>query len=57
VLCRDRASGFVQLVLVTSPTLLQEHPRLELRVFDDPAAAQAALADLGTPPLAEASWA
>lgn len=29
--CRDRDSGFVFRVLVTSPTLLTEHPRLELR--------------------------
>ena len=57
VLCRDKASGFVQLVLVTSPSLLTEHPRLELRSFDDHGAAEAALQALGSPPVAEASWA
>ncbi len=57
VLCRDKGSGFVQLVLVTSPTLLTEHPRLDLRVFEALEPAREALDALGTPPVAGASWA
>lgn len=53
LLARDRASGFVQLVFVTSPTLLAEHPRLDLRAFPDPAAAREALDVLGVPPVVE----
>ena len=56
VLCRDRGSGFTQLVLVTSPTLLTDHPRLELRSFEDVDEARRALDDLGTPPVAEEPW-
>ncbi len=56
-LCRDIASGFVQLVLVTSPTLLTEHPRLELRAFEAYDEAKAALDALGVPAVAEAGWA
>lgn len=55
-LARDRDSGYVLLVLATSPALLGVHPRLSFRTFDGPAAALAALAALGRPPLAEAPW-
>ena len=50
-------TGFVLLALVTSPTLLVEHPRLELKRFDDLEAARAALSTFGVPAIAEASWA
>jgi len=56
VLARDRASGFVQLVMVTSPTLLVEHPRLDLRSFDNLADAEEALAAIGAPPIAPEPW-
>jgi len=56
VLARDVASGFVQLVMVTSPTLLVEHPRLQLRAFPDLASATEALAAFGSPPMAPESW-
>ncbi|MFT4625056.1 MAG: hypothetical protein ACI8PZ_003722 [Myxococcota bacterium] len=56
LLARDKASGFVQLALVTSPTLLVEHPRQELRVFADLEAAEAARAAFGTPPIAVDPW-
>jgi len=55
-LVRDRASGFVQRVLVTGRDLLREHPRLEARTFDDADAAEAALRALGRPPIAEEPW-
>jgi hypothetical protein len=45
LLCRDRASGFRFVVLVTSPTLIPEHPRLEVAPFADRAAAERALAE------------
>ena len=56
LLARDRDSGFVQLVLCTSPTLLTEHPRLQLRTFDDEAAARAARDAIGQPPVATEPW-
>lgn len=56
LLARDRASGFVQLVLATSPTVLVMHPRLDLRTFADPESARAALAGIGNPPIAEEAW-
>lgn len=56
VLVRDRASGFVQRVLITAPTLLDDHPRLEVRPFPDANAARVALDGLGRPPMAEAPW-
>ncbi len=56
VLARDRATGFVWMVLATSPQLLLEHPRLDLRAFGERAAAEAALSALGTPALAVEPW-
>jgi hypothetical protein len=56
-LARDADSGYVQLVLATSPALLgDDHPRLSFRRFDDAASAIAALGALGRPPLARAPW-
>lgn len=51
VLARDRGSGYVQLVLATSPELLAAHPRLDVRSFVDRALAVAALRALGRPPI------
>jgi hypothetical protein len=56
VLARDEASGFVQLVYVTSPTLLTEHPRLQLRAYDTLSAAEEALAALGNPAVVTEPW-
>ncbi len=56
VLARDEASGFVMLLLVTSPTLLQEHPRLQLRPFDSLEAATAAHRALGDPAVVPTPW-
>ena len=55
-LYRDRATGFVQYVLVTSPALYADHPRADVRRFPDQASASAALAALGRPPLLRAGW-
>lgn len=56
VLARDRDSGYVLMVLTTSPDLLVEHPRLQLRAFTERDEATAALAALGRPPLARDPW-
>ncbi len=50
-LYRDRVTGFVQYLLVTSPDLCTEHPRADVRRFDDEAAAMQFLAGLGDPPI------
>lgn len=54
LLLRDRDTGFVQLALVTSPTLIPTHPRADVRAFSTREAAEAARAAFGRPPLAEA---
>lgn len=55
-LARDRASGYVLLVMATSPDLLAHHPRLDVRAYPDHAAARAALDALGRPPIASEPW-
>jgi hypothetical protein len=56
LLARDAASGFVWVVLATSPTLLVDHPRLQLRVMASLEAARAALDAFGRPPVASEPW-
>lgn len=56
LLARDRDSGFVQLILATSPTLLEQHPRQDLRVLPSREAAVEALAALGAPPIRPEPW-
>ena len=51
VLLRDRATGWVQYVLVTGRALVVDHPRADVRFFDDQASALVALAALGPLPL------
>jgi len=55
-LLRDRASGFVQLILVTSPTLMVDHPRADVRVFGSHAEAVQARARFGDPSISVAEW-
>lgn len=50
-LMRDRATGFVTLVFVTSRALLEDHPRADITWFDTPEDARAALDALGRPPI------
>lgn len=54
MLLRDRDTGFVQLALVTSPTLIPEHPRADVRSYETREAAEAARSTFGRPPIAEA---
>ena len=55
VLARDRDSGWVQIVLVTSPDLLAAHPRLDVRRVPSFAEASAARTALGPVPVAN-TW-
>lgn len=55
-LCRDRATGYVVLALVTSPTLLKDHPRMDVRVYADEQSAAAARDALGTVPIDRSAW-
>ena len=50
-LFRDRATGFVQYVLMTSPDFCTDHPRADITRYPDQPAALAALAALGRPPI------
>lgn len=55
-LFRDRGTGYVQLVLVTSATLIPEHPRLDQRRFESREQAEEARAAFGNPPIAREPW-
>lgn len=55
-LMRDRATGYVQLVLAGAPELVLGHPRAEALLFDTAADALAALEALGRPPLRREPW-
>lgn len=55
-LARDNDSGYVQIVLATSPDLLHHHPRLAFRVYPSFHDAEQALVALGRPPLAVEPW-
>ncbi|MDP6931748.1 MAG: hypothetical protein QGG40_02485 [Myxococcota bacterium] len=50
-LFRDRATGWVQYVLVTSPALCREHARAEIVRYPSQAQALEALRALGLPPV------
>jgi hypothetical protein len=57
LLLRDRATGYVTVVLATSPTLMPSHPRCDVREVADRDAAEAQLAAYGSPPICdEAAW-
>jgi hypothetical protein len=53
---KGRDSGYVQLVLATSPDLLAEHPRLQCRAFEEAHLAEEVLAALGRPPVVKEPW-
>jgi hypothetical protein len=55
-LYRDRATGFVQYLLVTSPALCASHPRADIARFPTQADALDALDRLGVPPVFRGSW-
>ena len=50
-LYRDRATGFVQYVLLTSAELCAEHPRQDITRYPDQGTALSRLAELGDPPI------
>lgn len=50
-LFRDRATGYVQYILVTSPALYADHPRADVRRFDSQRQALDALEGMGQPPI------
>jgi hypothetical protein len=55
-LLRDRDTGFVMLALATSPTVLTEHARMDVRACHDEAEARAVRAGFGNPPLCSTPW-
>lgn len=55
-LLRDRDTGFVMLALVSAPTLLPDHPRMDVRAFATHAEAEAARAAFGDPPVTAEAW-
>lgn len=55
-LLRDRATGWVMLVLATAPALCARHPRADVARYPSAAAALAALRDLGRPPVWRGPW-
>ena len=57
VLARDTRTGFVSRFLVTAKALFFDHPRLEVRFFEEESEAVAVLGALGRPPLCAESWA
>ena len=52
LLLRDRGTGYVMIVLSTSPTLIVSHPRCDVRAFPTREAAEAVRATFGSPPIA-----
>lgn len=55
-LVRDHTTGFVGILLVSSPTLLVEHPHMDVRLFDTQEDAEMARAHFGNPPVSPAPW-
>ncbi|MBN2797896.1 MAG: hypothetical protein JXX28_02000 [Deltaproteobacteria bacterium] len=53
---RDRDTGFVQVVLATSPLLLVSHPRADVRGFDLLDEAMAVRDQFGSPPVSREPW-
>jgi hypothetical protein len=56
LLLRDHGTGFVQLVVATSPTLVTAWPRADVRSFADEASARAAREAFGQPPVTREAW-
>lgn len=56
VLFRDHASGYITCVHCSSPTLLVDHPRGDVRIFPTQDEAHAARDAYGRPPLCETPW-
>ena len=56
LLLRDRLTGFVTQVFVTSETLIEDWPRADVKRFATREEADAARAGFGTPPVCEEPW-
>lgn len=56
VALRDRQTGFVHVVLCTSPTLLASHPRADVRGFATWREARAFRDEHGHPPVCSEAW-
>ncbi len=56
MLLRDRGTGYVQFVVATSPSLLRQHPRSDVRRFGSMEEALEALASFGHPALCSEPW-
>jgi hypothetical protein len=56
LLLRDHGTGFVQLVVATSPTLVPSWPRADLRTFASREEAEAVRASFGRPPVVREAW-
>jgi hypothetical protein len=55
-LYRDRATGFVQYILVTSPALYAAHPRADVRRYPNQPDALESLSRLGRPAILGNPW-
>ena len=56
LLLRDSDTGFVQLALVTSPTLIEDHPRADVRPYATFEEAVEARRAFGEPPMSATPW-
>ena len=55
-LWRDEQTGYVVLLMVTSATLLTQHPKGQVRVYDTLEAAEQARRAFGMPPVSATPW-
>ncbi len=55
-LLRDQGTGFVMMVYSTAASLLEDHPRLQVRMYDTRDVAEHARASFGEPPLSDEPW-
>ncbi len=55
-LLRDRATGWVQYVLVSAVSLVEEHPRMDLAVYPSQDAALQALSSIGELPVCKGTF-
>jgi hypothetical protein len=56
LLLRDQGTGFVSLLLVTAPTLMEAHPRADVRRFPSLTLALEARCAFGAPPVTRVPW-
>ncbi|MBT3220676.1 MAG: hypothetical protein HN348_16440 [Proteobacteria bacterium] len=56
LLLRDHATGFVLMALSTGKSLIEHHPRLDVRSFDTYELASKEQEAFGSPPICESLW-